>query len=66
MGGVLIGVEGKHDIYQRQTTKTVSNIKLSIAYEINHDNMFKIDYITTTTLLVLLYIDVIVGPATRR
>ena len=30
--------------------------------------MFKIDYIrpTTTTLLVLLYIDVIVGPATRR
>ena len=39
MGGVLIGVEGKHDIYQRQTTKTVSNIKLSIAYEIKHDNI---------------------------
>ena len=64
MGGVLIGVEGKHDIYQRQTTKTVSNIKLSIAYEIKHDiypppqndrprslNIKKIKKISSTTKL---------------
>ena len=33
------GVEVKHEIYQRQTTKTVSITNLNIACEIKHNNI---------------------------
>ena len=35
------GVEVKHEIYQRQTTKTVSITNLNIACEIKHDNILE-------------------------